>query len=159
MIFEHYQYPNFSFEKWTLHDNVLLRAKGFYWLCWNHHFKLYDHHHDFNPRNNIPVLSSFLTYHRVWCQMQRKNRLPSGAPEFTPGFIRGSCYSIFSFTCMFCRSLFVLFLLGIVLSVLLCSVLWIIMSVRPLLQWYIKTFRVGLMHTIVPWYTCIWNIL
>ena len=28
---------------------------------------------------------------------------PSGAPEFTPGF-----YSIFSFMCMFCRSLFVL---------------------------------------------------
>ena len=31
----------------------------------------------------------------------------------------GSCYSIFSFICMFCRSLFVLFLLAIVLSVLL----------------------------------------
>ena len=46
-----------------------------------------------------------------------------------PGFIwcRGhkfatvleSCYSIFSFICMFCRSCFVLFLLTIVLSVLL----------------------------------------
>ena len=33
---------------------------------------------------------------------------PSGAPEFTPGFQWGSCYSIFSFICMFCRSLFVL---------------------------------------------------
>jgi len=44
---------------------------------------------------------------------------PSGAPEFTPGFKGGSCYSIFSFMCMFCRSLFVLFLLAIVLSVLL----------------------------------------
>ena len=32
---------------------------------------------------------------------------PSGAPEFTPGFQWGSCYSIFSFICMFCRSLFV----------------------------------------------------
>jgi hypothetical protein len=159
MIFEHYQYPNFSFEKWTLHDNVLLRAKGFYWLCWNHHFKLYDHHHD------LILVITFQSFPHSWlitgcgAKMQRKNRLLSGAPEFTPGFIRGSCYSIFSFTCMFCRSLFVLFLLGIVLSVLLCSVLWIIMSVRPLLQWYIKTFRVGLMHTIVPWYTCIWNIL
>jgi hypothetical protein len=30
-----------------------------------------------------------------------------------------SCYSIFSFICMFCRSFFVLFLLAIVLSVLL----------------------------------------
>ena len=34
--------------------------------------------------------------------------LPSGAPEFTPGFQWDSCYSIFSFICMFCRSLFVL---------------------------------------------------
>ena len=33
---------------------------------------------------------------------------PSGAPEFTPGYQWGSCYSIFSFICMFCRSLFVL---------------------------------------------------
>jgi hypothetical protein len=31
---------------------------------------------------------------------------PSGAYEFTPGFYWGSCYSIFSFMCMFCRSLF-----------------------------------------------------
>jgi hypothetical protein len=30
------------------------------------------------------------------------------SPEFTPGFQWGSCYSIFSFICMFCRSLFVL---------------------------------------------------
>ena len=29
---------------------------------------------------------------------------PSGAPEFTPGFKWDSCYSIFSFMCMFCRS-------------------------------------------------------
>ena len=33
---------------------------------------------------------------------------PSGAPAFTPGFLWGSCYSIFSFKCMFCRSLFLL---------------------------------------------------
>ena len=33
---------------------------------------------------------------------------PSGAPEFTPGFQWGSCYSIFSFICMIYRSLFVL---------------------------------------------------
>ena len=44
---------------------------------------------------------------------------PSGALEFTTGFYWGSCYSIFSFMCMFCRSLFVLFLLATVLSVLL----------------------------------------
>ena len=48
---------------------------------------------------------------------------PSRAPEFTPGFQWGLCYSIFSFICVLCRSLFVLlyffFLLAIVLSVLL----------------------------------------
>jgi hypothetical protein len=46
---------------------------------------------------------------------------PFGAPECTPGFYWGSCYSIFSFICMLCRSLFVFcpFLLVIVLSVLL----------------------------------------
>ena len=32
----------------------------------------------------------------------------SEAPKFTPGFKWGSLYSIFSFICMFCRSLFVL---------------------------------------------------
>ena len=31
---------------------------------------------------------------------------PYRAPEFTPGFYWGSCHSIFSFKCMFCRSLF-----------------------------------------------------
>jgi hypothetical protein len=46
----------------------------------------------------------------------------SWAPAFTPVFWWGSCYSIFSFICMFCRSLVVLlyfFLLAIVLSILL----------------------------------------
>jgi hypothetical protein len=33
---------------------------------------------------------------------------PSGALEFKPCSWWGSCYSIFSFMCMFCRSLFVL---------------------------------------------------
>ena len=46
------------------------------------------------------------------------SQYPSGAPAFAPGFQWGSCYSICSLMCMFCRSLFVLFLLVIVLSVL-----------------------------------------
>ena len=47
---------------------------------------------------------------------------PSGAPEFTPGFQWGSCYSIFSFfmyVLLIVVCLFVLFHLVIVLSVLL----------------------------------------
>jgi hypothetical protein len=35
----------------------------------------------------------------------------SAAPEFTLGFQWGSCYSVFSLLCMFCRSLVVTFLL------------------------------------------------
>jgi hypothetical protein len=35
-------------------------------------------------------------------------RSTSVAPKFTPGFKWGSFYSIFSFMCIFCRSLFVL---------------------------------------------------
>jgi hypothetical protein len=38
---------------------------------------------------------------------------PSEVPEITACFKWGSCYSIFSFMCMFCGSLFVLFLLVI----------------------------------------------
>ena len=61
------------------------------------------------------VLSSFMTYHRVCNKINMTGvtsvagtAYPSGAPEFTPGFYWGSYYSIFSFMCMFCGSLFVL---------------------------------------------------
>ena len=64
---------------------------------------------------HFPVLFSFMTYHRVCNQINTTGvtsgagtAYPSGAPEFTPGFKWGSCYSIFSFICMFCRQLFVL---------------------------------------------------
>ena len=59
---------------------------------------------------------------------------PSGAPDFTPRFEWGSCYSIFSFICMFCRSLFVLlyfFFLAIVFSVLLRYTILITPLVSP----------------------------
>jgi hypothetical protein len=66
-------------------------------------------------RKHFPVLTSFTTYYRVLNQINTTGATsgagtayPSGAPEFTAGFQRGSCYSIFSFICMFCRSLFVL---------------------------------------------------
>ena len=63
----------------------------------------------------FPVLCSFMTYHRVCNQINTTGvtsragtAYPSATPEFTPGFQRGSCSSIFSFICMFCRSLVVL---------------------------------------------------
>jgi hypothetical protein len=72
------------------------------------------------------VLSSFMIYHRV-CKYINTTGITSGAGtcypsvahEFTSGFYWSSRYSIFSFICMFSSSLFVLFLLPIVLSVLL----------------------------------------
>ena len=51
--------------------------------------------------------------------IQYQWRLPFRSTRVHPGFQCDSCYSICSFICMFCRSLFVLFLLAIVLSVLL----------------------------------------
>ena len=71
--------------------------------------------HGYIPRKHFPILSSFTTYYRVCNQINTTGAIsgavtayPSGAPGFTPGFQWGSCYSIFSFICMFCRSLFVL---------------------------------------------------
>ena len=67
-----------------------------------------------------------MTYHRVCNKIITTGATcgagtayPSGTLEFTPGIQWDSCYSIFSFICMFSRSMFVLFLLAIVLSVLL----------------------------------------
>ena len=67
----------------------------------------------------LPNQSSIFPQRQI---SRRGTAHPSGAPAFTHGFQWGTCYSIFSFMCMFCRSLFfpfVLFLLTIVLSVLL----------------------------------------
>ena len=49
-------------------------------------------------RTHFPVLSSFMTYHRI-CNKINMTRAANGV-----GFQWGSCYSIFSFMCMFCRS-------------------------------------------------------
>ena len=63
-------------------------------------------------RKHFPVLSSFMTNHQV-CNMTGTTSgagtaYPSGEPDFIPVFQWGSCYSIFSFMCMLCRSLIVL---------------------------------------------------
>jgi hypothetical protein len=64
----------------------------------------------------IPVLSGHLLLNRWFCVkcfvdlnktgvlQETGTAYPSGAPEFTPGLFMGSCYSIFSFMCMLCRS-------------------------------------------------------
>jgi hypothetical protein len=66
-------------------------------------------------RKHFPGLSSFTTYYRVCNYINTTVATigagtadPSGAHDLTLGFWWGSCYSIFSFICMFCRSVFVL---------------------------------------------------
>ena len=55
----------------------------------------------FLQRGIFPVLSSFMTQHRFFCNqintMGTTSAYSSGALEFTPGFQWGSCYSISSF--------------------------------------------------------------
>ena len=58
-------------------------------------------------RQHFSILSSFMTYHRVITRLTRRvptsrtgTAYPSGAPEFTPGFWWGSCYSIFGLICL-----------------------------------------------------------
>ena len=97
----------------------------FYWyvLC----FVQQQYDHGYVPLVvSTSVLSSFMTYHRIFNQINTTGATsgagtiyPSGAPEFIPSFQWDSCYSIFSLMCMFCRSLCVLVLLAIVLAVLL----------------------------------------
>ena len=71
---------------------------------------------------------------------------PSGAPEFTPGFWRGSSYSVFSFMGMCCRSLFVL----------LCIFVWpmcclFFLDIRILITslWYL----LAIVLSVLPRYT------
>jgi hypothetical protein len=66
-------------------------------------------------RKHFPVLSSFMTYIRICNQTNTTGATsgagtayPSGASEFTPGFLWGSCYSVICFICMLRRLLFVL---------------------------------------------------
>jgi hypothetical protein len=77
-------------------------------------------------RNYNPVLSSFMTYHRD-CNKSNTTRAtcgawtadPSGTHEFTPSLSGFRVARFLVFNVMLCRSLFVLFRLVIVLSVLL----------------------------------------
>ena len=103
--------------------------------------KLYGRHHDLVERHSISVshmttdmfhlslalpgpfliqdLSPGCNYVNTTGATSRAGTAyPSGTSEFTPGFQWGSYYSIFSAMCIFCRQLFVLFLLTIVLSLL-----------------------------------------
>ena len=77
-------------------------------------------------RKNIPVLSLFMTYHRVCKQCSTTDDNggagtadPSESPEFTAGFQCDRIARSLVFYVVFCRSLFVIFLLVIVLSVFL----------------------------------------
>ena len=93
---------------WSQRIYNLLRKRLIVYLChkWPHICSVF--------RNHNPVISSFTTYHRA-CNKSNMTgatcgvgtMYPSGPPEFNSGFKWSSCYSIFSFMCMFCRSSFV----------------------------------------------------
>ena len=73
----------------------------------------------FHLQQELPVLSSFMTYHRVSNQSNT-----TIAHEFTPGVQWGSCCSIFSFLCNVLQIVVctvVLFLFAIVLSIRRCT--------------------------------------
>ena len=62
---------------------------------------------------------------------------PSVAPEFNPVFFQwGSCYSIFSFKCLFCRSLFVLVTF---FFCPLCCMFFIDVRILITSLWYLQT--------------------
>jgi hypothetical protein len=84
----------------------------------HHSFKVWfklSHSFKFWWRRSIDGRQKEITHVIHWLRWAKNSNAysggiayPSGAPEFTPGFNWGSCYSIFSFICMFCWSLFVL---------------------------------------------------
>jgi hypothetical protein len=73
---------------------------------------------------------------------------PSWALEFTPCFLWGSCYLIFSFMCMFCRSLYVL--LSFFFWPLCCLFfdLWILFGIFKL---FLESFHFNLVFINTPY--------
>ena len=92
------------------------------------------------PSNNdFPVLSSFMTYHRV-CNTKgvtsgAGTANPSGEPDFTPVFSGVGVTRSLVFCVMFCRSLFVLLSLFI-WSFVVCRIL-----ITPLISHFIGTTK------------------
>jgi hypothetical protein len=91
-------------------------------------------------------LSAFMICHRI-CSKRNATDAPigtgtanpSGAPDFTPSFCGIRVHQSLVFCAMFCKSLFVLFLLAIVFSVLL--LLAIVLSVLFLLAIVLSVHR------------------
>ena len=107
-----------------IEDATNKEAKCSLWLSWIHHFESFtvatmtwwnvkEKYLCLNwswiclvCRNYNPIISSFMTFHRV-CKKSNatgatcggETAYPSAAPEFTPDFKWCSCCSIFSFLC------------------------------------------------------------
>jgi hypothetical protein len=83
------------------------------WKCYGHHHALVNHYEIYVLQmtkdssvchNHKPVLFSFKTHYRVCTKSNTTDATcgtgtdhPSGVPDFTLGFMWGSCCSIFSF--------------------------------------------------------------
>jgi len=101
-------------------------------------------------RSNITF---YLPFWRTWVHLQilvgSWSNLPfyhpSGAYEFTPLFLVGSCYSVFSFMCMCCRSLFVLLYFRPSCCLLFFDLediwlpLWYLLNIKSVKIWRKKT--------------------
>ena len=88
------------------------------WLCWPLWNICATHDHEYvplvaNTSRSFPrswFITGFVTRLTLRVSLVEQERLT--LPEHlssSPGFKWGSCYSIFDFICMFCRSMFVLF--------------------------------------------------
>ena len=105
------------------------RTNVSYWLSWSHHFERFAVATmawltvmEYLCHEYVPLVVSTSRSFPHSCLItvfvaRLTRRVPlveqellslSGAPEFIPGFKWGSRYSIFSFMCMFCRSMIVL---------------------------------------------------
>ena len=95
-------------------DTTTITSHSPIWVWYYHYYIVFT---------NIRVILSLLHCNQQYsCDATIITLCYCDVPEFIPGFYWVSCYLIFSFTSMFCRSFFVLlyfFLLAIVLSVIL----------------------------------------
>ena len=114
----------------------------------------------FVTRNHNLVLSSFMTYHRVFDKSNAtwsKKCLPFRNTRIRPWFFVISCYSIFSFMCIFCRSLF--FLLSF--SFIHCAVCPSSIYDFWLPLWYLQTPLMTtymVINTCLNWVVCIVHV-
>jgi hypothetical protein len=103
------------------------------------------------------LITGFVTRLTRQVPLVGQELLPFRSTWVHPRFLMGSFYSIFSFVCMFCRSLFVLLYFFLLASkdTCLCDRCKLIRE-----NWLsVKVFSLSLWHLNVSWYILKWEIL